>query len=69
VVIMNAGMRCEVGRASRIRMSTEQCHRRRWRGSNASSDRLTFDVKPGWGSALTFSRMDGVFVPSSGPLR
>jgi hypothetical protein len=66
MVITNAGMRCVVYRASGIRMSTEQCHRIIWRGPNPSPDRLTFDVKPGWGSALTFHRIDGVFVLSSG---
>ena len=66
MVIKMPGMRCVVCRASGIRMSKKQCHRRRWRGAKASPDRLTFDVKPGWGHALAFRRIDGVVVPSSG---
>jgi hypothetical protein len=54
MVITMTGMRCVVFRASRICMSTKQCHRRCWRGLNPSPDRLTFEVKPGRSNALTF---------------
>ena len=52
MVITMPGMRYVVFRASGIRMSTKQCHRRGWRGPNPSPDCLTFDVKPGWGERL-----------------
>jgi hypothetical protein len=54
MVIMLAGMRCAVYRASRIWMTTKKYHRRLWWGPNPSPDRLTFDAKPGWAWALTF---------------